>query len=146
MAFRAGARIDPRRALAKARRLPSRVAAEVRQATETNARSLARDAKIGAPLGATGALKASPEAEPVRGSLNTAWRATSGNSKAFYAHLVDGGTKPGRRVITRGKRRGQSFNHPGTRAVGFHRARYALKRAEYRKRMRKAYRDGARGR
>lgn len=145
MNYIAGARIDPKRALAKARRLPDRVARRVAAAAEDNAKSLERDIRIGAPVGATGELVASPKAEPVRGSLNTAWRTTSGNAKAFYAHIVDGGTKPGRRVIRRGKRKGQAFNHPGTRAVGFHRARYALRRAEYRKRMRAAYRDGVRG-
>lgn len=145
MRYIAGGKIDARKAMAKARRLPPRVAAQVREATEANARSLARDARLGAPVGATGELVRSPEAEEVRGSLGTAWRTTSGNAKAFYAHIVDGGTKPGTRMIRRGKRKGLSFKHPGTRAVGFHRARYALKRAEYRKRMRQAYRDGARG-
>lgn len=144
MNYVAGGRLDAGKALAKARKLPARVARRVADAAEANAKSLERDIKLGAPIGATGELVRSPKAEEVRGSLGTAWRTTSGNAKAFYAHIVDGGTKPGRRVHRRGKRKGQSFNHPGTRAVGFHRARYALKRAEYRKRMRLAYRDGAR--
>lgn len=141
----AGGRINADKAMAKARRLPPRVALQVRAATEANARSLLRDIEVGMPVGRTGQLRLSPRAEPVRGSLDTAWRTTSGNAKAFYAHMVDGGTKPGRRMISRGPRKGQGFNHPGTRPVGFHRARYALRRAEYRKRMRQAYRDGARG-
>lgn len=144
MNYIAGGRINPEKALAKARRLPAKVARRVAAAAEENAKSLARDIKLGAPVGATGELVRSPKAEEVRGSLGTAWRTTSGNAKAFYAHIVDGGTKAGRRIIRRGKRKGQSFNHPGTRAVGFHRARYALQRAIYRKRMRAAYRDGAR--
>lgn len=146
MAFRAGGELLIKKAQARMRRIPAKVRGRVADATEANAKSLLRDIEQGVPIGRTRALRRSPRAASLPGSAGTTWRTTSGDSDAFYAHMVDGGTKPGRRQIKRGPRRGQSFDHPGTRAVGFHRARARLRRPEYRKRMRLAYRTGVRGR
>ncbi len=126
----------------KVRRMPVALRASTGRAARENAFDLLRGIQIGVPKRTRDLLR-SAKAEPLTGSSKTGWRVVSGGGDAFYGHIVDGGTRPGRRRITRGRRKGQSYDHPGTRATGYHRGRYRLEKRAYRARMRRAYREGA---
>lgn len=145
----AGASVEVRRNnrarnRAKFQAMPPAIARRVAQATRTNAREYLGEVDLGTPRGVTGRLARSNRMQMVAGSVGTAWRVSSGGLDKFYGHIADGGSKAGVRKIKRGKRRGQSFYHPGTRATRYFRGPQRRNRLRYRRRMLKAYREGAR--
>lgn len=127
---------------AKVRRMSPAVREEVGRATERNAGDLLTDIKRAVPT-RTRALRRSARVSALRGSRRTGFKTVSGDRDAFYARMVEFGTKAGRREIKRGPRKGQSFDHPGTAPTGYHVGRYLTQRAIYRRRMRQAYKRAA---
>jgi hypothetical protein len=133
----------------KVARMPPALRGSVGRASREMAFELGREVKMGAAaIARTHKLERSVKVESIAGSNNTSWRVVSGGGDAFYGHMVDGGTRAGMRKVRQRLRKGRFakspyFHHPGSRATGYHRGRYRLKRKDFRARMRRAYREGA---
>lgn len=137
------AEVRYQRARAKALRMPRSIRAEVRLAVQKNAAEYEAGVKRAVPR-RTGRLARTIKNQVRPGSIGTERSVRIGGRGAVPPHLPDLGTKAGPRTIRRGKRRGQSFNHPGTRAQGFFRGTYRRMRRRFRGRMTRAYNKGAR--
>ena len=133
-----------RQFLLKLKRLKPEVRFEIEQATERNARAVAKLAKRYAEGSRqSGDLIRSIKADSKSDGPALKWRVTAGDETAFYARMVEFGTAPAKRGQTvtnkSGRSRKSARTHPGTSARPYFFPAYRALRKSLKTRLSRAF-------